>query len=236
MLIGRSISMQRKNIVKDGLVLWLDGKDFTNSPPTSQLRDRSGNDNNATPSGMVYTSLSGSDGNGGIVFDGIDDILTVPYSSPMKLGGNDFTIGTTIIFDNNSLYQVIMTRRKTPVISNEYSFYFANATGTIEFKYTTDGATNIPLSFTFVPVVGVQYDICLKREGDNLYLFINGVKHNTVNTIAGTVFNSNEPLLLGALRNDTVYNSFLIGKIKRILQYNRALTDTEILQNYNTTK
>ena len=42
-------------VVKNGLVLWLDGKDFSNSPASSKWIDKSGKNNDATPSGFGYT-------------------------------------------------------------------------------------------------------------------------------------------------------------------------------------
>ena len=236
MLIKHSIPMQRKNIVKDGLVLWLEGEDFTNSPPTSLLRDRSGNGNNATPSGMAYTVSSGSDNNGRIALDGIDDKMTIPYADTMKLGGNDFTLEVTTSIDTLSTFQVLMSRRLMVFTSIEYMFAYENGANNIEFRYTLDGTTLTILKFYFCPVIGVVYDLCLKRVGNNLYLLVNGVQHTTVNTLTGTLFNSTDNLIIGALKIEGGYSSMLYGKSKRILQYNRALTDAEILQNHNASK
>jgi len=52
------------DIVTDGLQMYLDGADFTNDPETTSWIDRSGNGNNATPSGFDYTTSSGSDETG----------------------------------------------------------------------------------------------------------------------------------------------------------------------------
>jgi hypothetical protein len=58
-MLGLGLGLNKGNsnkgsIVKDGLVLWLDGRDFKNSPPTSSWKDKSGLGNNGVASGFGY--------------------------------------------------------------------------------------------------------------------------------------------------------------------------------------
>ena len=75
-----------------GLVLSLSGSDFTNNPQTTTLPDNSGNGNNFTASGFSYTTSSGSNRNGGIVFDGTDDKLSIARNNMSLNISNGFTI------------------------------------------------------------------------------------------------------------------------------------------------
>ena len=226
---------RRKLIVKNGLVLYLDGKDFSNSPPASSWTDKSGN-NNATPSNFAYTPSSGSDNNGGVVLDGVDDKATISNSSILKLGVSDFTLGFTFKTNSQTNYQQLLSRRNSASSNIEYYFAYNGAANSIDFKYSTDGVTPLLCSFPFTPITGQIYDLSLKRSGNNLYLYINSIQHTTVNTINGSLYLSNADLIIGALNSNGVYGSFLGGTIKRILQYNRALSNTEILRNYSTIK
>jgi hypothetical protein len=49
----------KKGMVTDNLQLYLRGQDFTNDPATTTWEDKSGNDNDATPSNFAYTRDSG---------------------------------------------------------------------------------------------------------------------------------------------------------------------------------
>ena len=56
---------KKKDIVKNGLILWLDGRDFKNSPPSTLWRDKNLNNKytyiNVTPNGD-FTLDSNNDG------------------------------------------------------------------------------------------------------------------------------------------------------------------------------
>jgi hypothetical protein len=83
--------------VMDGLVMYLDaGNTKSYLSGSSTWNDLSGNGNNGTlTNGPTFSSANG----GSIVFDGVDDTITVPYSSTL-----DPTGGITIeawIYANN---------------------------------------------------------------------------------------------------------------------------------------
>ncbi len=220
-------------VVSNGLVMNLRGADFTNSPPTTTWHDESGLGNNATPSGFGYIVTSGSDGQGGVVFDGAGDKVSIPYNSSMSLLGNNFTITARVKF-NGTTTQMFCCRRTSITVAYEYMFYYTSSGFT--FGYSVDGVTQVLTTFPFTMVVGTLYDITLKRVGTSLYLYINGVKQTTVDTITGSLFASTVALIIGASNSSGTYSNFFNGTVKRILQYNRDLTDAEIAQNYNVSK
>jgi hypothetical protein len=221
----------KPEIVKNGLVLWLDGQDFRNNPPESSWRDRSGQGNNATPSNFAYTASSGSDNAGGIVFDGIDDVITVPNKDNLALLASDFTIEVSFKLASLAPASQMLYTRRTAYNSNcEIYIYYIN-NGNFNFCYTTDGITPITVGIPFTASVGVNYIANFIRSGSNLIVFINNIYIGTY-AITGTVFKSTAVTSIGASYATTVYSSYLIGTINRVLQYNRALSVAEIKQNY----
>ena len=236
MLIGHNLSMQRKNIVKDGLKVWLEGKDFTNSPPTSSWRDRSGNGNNAIPSGMAYTVSSGGDNNGGITFDGVDDYLTIANSSDLDFQDGDFTIAFNVNLKTINGIQIFLCKR----LSNTQNYSFDiryNSTNIINFIYTITGASTVQLPFSCTLNINTKYRLCFRRTNGLLSLFINGVFVSSNSLGTDTIFTSTENLIIGALNSSGNKTFLLNGTLKNMLIYkNRALTDAQILQNYNATK
>ena len=229
MLIKHSIPMQRKNIVKDGLVLWLDGKDFTNSPPTSQLRDRSGNGNNATPRGMAYTTSSGSDNNGGVVFDGVNDRALIAESL------------TNLSITNQITCEVIIDKclgigSQAIVSTGTYTgfgIYIRHTVGADVMAYFNYGNN----TYTFDSAMGtldynVPNHLCVTFIDNVIKLYINGVFVGLGSTVVAIATNWSN-LYIGYTANVLTR---LNGTVKKLRMYNRALTDAEILQNYNTSK
>lgn len=234
MLIGRSISMQlsrqRKSIVKDGLKIWLEGEDFTNSPPTSLLRDRSGNGNNATPSGMAYTTVSGSDGNGGIVFDGVDDRALIAESLTNLSITNQITCEVIIDKCLGTGSQAIVS---TGSYTGGFSIYLRHSAGADVMAYFNYGNNTYTFDFAIGTLdYNVPNHLCVTFIDNVIKLYINGVFVGLGSTVIAIATNWSN-LYIGYTVNVLAR---LNGTVKKLRMYNRALTDAEILQNYNATK
>src|SRR5690606_2721951 len=80
--------------IDNGLSLYLNAEDFTNSPQTTSWIDRSGCGNNANVYNFGYTSSSGSDGNGRLVFDGTNDEVNIP--NPINCSGRYLTFEVNV--------------------------------------------------------------------------------------------------------------------------------------------
>ena len=212
--------MAKKNIVKSGLVLWLEGKDFTNTPQTTSWRDRSGLGNNGTPINMAYTTSSGSNGVGGVTFDGVDDYVKV---NNFDFNSSQITVefwvkietltGRNYAFDTNTERDPLMKWKDgdTTVITwglgaASYSRYTqGNKVGTFtHYAQTYDGTTE--------------------------KLYING---DEVDSHTGSEAINFEELWIGEY-NGNGYS--LEGGIDDFRIYNQALTDSEIRQNYNASR
>jgi hypothetical protein len=187
--------------------------------------------NNATPGFFTYTTASGSDGNGWVIFDGVNDRATIINSATLALGSGDFSIGVTVKFNSSAVSQTLLCKRTSSTSNYEFNLFY-NGTTDISFCYTTDGTTQIVKTFPFVPVVGTVYDFVVQRVGNNLYLYVNNAQNTTVNTISGTIFASTANMTIGTADNLV----FLNGGVKRILQYNRSLSIDERTNNYNAIK
>ena len=69
---------------------------------------------------------------------------------------------------------------------------------------------------------------------DTLKLYINGVLKDTNSTFTSTFDISTKPVNIGGQPTD--YQGWANGKIYNAMIYNRALSASEIKQNYNATK
>lgn len=212
-----------KDTVKNGLILEYNGKNFFNDPQTTLLNDRSGNGNHGTPNGFDYTITSGSDGNGGIVFDGVDDYILGNYISEIEytksfsveiiIKNYDKSIGTHSILQNSTNS------------SSRFGCVLSGASGLISFGYYDNiswkgigGYLNDSLS---------ENHILFTCNNTVMKLFINGIEsmistslyvHTLQGFYIGRTSDENRP--------------FFKGSIKKISLYNRVLSDSEITQNY----
>jgi len=203
-------------VVTDGLVLALDAGD-TNSYSGSGTtwNDLSGNGRNATVNGSP-TFTNG-------YFDITSDSTYISLSnSGLVPRTNDFTYSTWINFDATDNLDTI--------------FENGSWTDTLLFRYQTnlvavyaEGA--LRGNFSWTASAGVWYNVIFKRDGGTCSMYINNTLTGTPFTMTTDINLANTNLWL--MRSQHASNQFLNGKIATFSIYNRALTASEIQQNFN---
>jgi hypothetical protein len=211
-----------EDIITNGLVMNLDAG-FTPSYPTTATTwydVSSGGNNGALTNGPTFNS-----GNGGsIVFDGVDDYATV---SSLNLTGitENFTFITVIKFPtfNNG----------GAIVWQAFSSYWALMTntsfGAANLTFTTRGTRGQAAVSSTLTANQWYYVVCKREAGVNS-LYIN----NTIYTYTSDVSSPGGTLF--KIGTDGNNNYFFNGNLALIQLYNRALTQTEIMQNYNAQK
>lgn len=226
-------------IVKDGLVLWLDaGKQESFGSDGTVWRDLSGQDNNGTlSSGVGFTVEQG----GSLIFDGIND-----HISAGALSGS-FTSFTVIVW----FYPTSVTNHENPIDCN---YSYNGTTGNIgpRLEMENDGRltwvysniTNSNNSYYYHLVVSsglaantwhcaaITYDGGTNTSTTYHNGNASGLSRLTVGSPTGFV---------GVMNNVTIGKGFHLGGGERIFTgrvsnvsiYNKALTTAEIQQNFN---
>jgi len=230
--LGLNKNTNKRQIVRNGLVLYLDGRDFKNSPPTSLWMDRSGLGNNATPTGFAYTTASGSDGVSGVVFDGVDDIATVTNNVNFDFGSGDFTIAFSVNMNVKNVINSIVCKRYSA--TSNASFYIYLGTTTIVFAYSVNGTVSSEITFTKTLNVNTKYRILFRRVGTSLKCFVDNILISETSMGTNVIFTSTENMIMGALNSSGTKSYFLNGTILNLLTYKgKGLTDSEIARDYN---
>ena len=240
-------SFIQQDIVRDGLVLWLDANDKTSYPGSGTIwRDLSRGGNNGTLiNGPTFNS-----GNGGsIVFDGSNDYYLGNFSSII----NNTTTGTSPIFTiSNWIFLTANSGiidglgRVSPSEAQSWAHYYryTNPSGpTINFNKVNSGISNIR---TFQVVS--QANVILPNRWNNIVtiynsgtvlFYLNGSQITSsispTNDGSPTIVNNNFSLIFGKSNLGSGGES-LNGRIANYIIYNRALSASEVLQNYNATK
>jgi len=213
-------------IVTNGLVLALDAADKNSYSGTGTTwRDLSGNTNTGTlTNGPTFSGAN----LGTIVFDGVDDYVSISNNSNFN-NGNNITVEAWVLCTNWSSYTHPMIVAKG--INVEWILWKSNDTGVVGklgwrglgTAYTT---TSLPNN-TWVQCVG-----SIGSAGQKVYL--NGVLESTVGNTTFTSGNVNVTIAAGLVTGSP---SNLLGANVAITRiYNIQLTDNQVLQNYNATK
>lgn len=216
-----------QKIVTNGLILHLDAAQLRSYPGTGTTwTDLSGNGNNGTlTNGPTFNSANG----GSIVFDGVNDIVNCGTTITSTLTNCTFE---AIIYHSkpNSKQALIST------FNNNIGYGLEITTGNLVnfFGFTSFGvakdvqSTSALTINTFNQIVGIF-------KSQNLFeIYINGQFNNSSSTTFNSITRGSNPLYLGD--DPSAQVAYFGGRIFNTKIYNRALTATEVLQNYNALK
>ena len=213
-------------VITNGLVLALDAGD-RNSYNSGSLTwfDLTGTNNGTLTNGPTFNSGSG----GSIVFDGVDDYVNIPNNAALNSN-----IGTVSIWFNYTSApgngSVILG--KTDINGSFNGLGISIYQGSLGGQIKGNGAPTTNISGSSIST-NTWYNYIIKyTSGVSYSSYLNGSLIGT-NTLLAFTF-STQPLRL-ARSVDTYWSTFG-GQIPNVQIYNRALSSTEVLQNYNATK
>lgn len=218
------------NIITEGLVLHLDAGDLISYPGTgSTWFDLSGNNYNAT----LYNGPIFSTENEGIIkLDGIDDYIELPTDS-----GRNNTI-------KNSTFTIVFSDSRLTT-SPGISTYLYSMSSVFSCLWKRDSETTHYIrvnnvTFPDIDLGTINEDIIyLTLVIDENYLtkfYVNGTLRNTYDYSGSAIdYLWNSDLELGRRRNfeEGPYDEF---DYHMVSLYDRALSESEVLQNYNAIK
>ncbi len=246
------VNRDYEGIVTNGLVLNLDAG-FTPSYSTSGTTwyDLAYSGNNGTlTNGPSYSSSSG----GTIVLDGTNDYINCGNGSSLQITSN-ITVETWVYLTsltNSSDLNLISKYSNTGGASfqgwilfkstGDYTSYGPGGSGgpnNNEFAWlaTSDGNFNGALIGTGEQVsVNTWYQVVgvFISSSNTIQIYVNGQLKRSgtrTNQTSGVLLNAARNINIGATPEDNA--RFVQGNIATSRVYNRALTSSEVLQNYN---
>jgi hypothetical protein len=225
------------NIVTDGLVLALDAgskKSYAGSGTT--WKDLSGNGNNGT---LVNVPTFDSGNGGSIVFDGVDDYAELPYDSYWDTN----VFGSATNFTLECWYKPDLFKNWDTIIEkSSNSGFYSESEGaaiwtnnvSIQGVFSSGvtgnpGGSNVIISYNTTTLK--WYHINFTGDGTTLRLYVDGIQRATglISSRTIAVENGNVGPRFGR-------RAFMDGKLGTAKFYTRALSASEIQQNYNATK
>lgn len=211
-------------IVTNGLVLHLDAanpKSYSKSGTT--WFDLSGNGNDGTLiNGPTYSSSNG----GSILFDGSNDYASV--SNNVSIVNNNITLNIWAYPTSIGVYKTLISSE--PVLSTQNGYGIRQRIDNVWwFVVGREGngesvQTNLNQNM-WVNLSGTY-------NGSTMILYKNGISVGSTSSARTINFSNN--LTIGIL--PTTLNDPYAGNVSLVQIYNRALSTSEVLQNYNAAK
>lgn len=215
-------------IATDGLVLALDAADRNSYISGSTTwKDLSPNGNNGT---LTNGPTFNSDNGGSIVFDNVNDYVSIPESTSVDITTNTITFGAWCYPTVSNKYQHIIVKNVGE--SRQYGMWLS-VSGTSYIFRSLNGVvtqTNILISTPWI-VNNWNY-IMLVYNGSTIKIYLNGQEVSSQNA-SGNIVHTNSNVNIGG---EPTQAYFFNGRISIAQIYDRALSAAEILQNYNAQK
>ena len=217
------------SIVTSGLVLNLDAGNAASYPGTGTTwTDLSGNGNNATlVNGTSYSSANG----GTMVFDGINDYASISDSTYLDLPNNntmEFWVNSNQLNNND----IISHRWNGYGAAYNPTYASGYVAGKLSIYYNIGGF--LAVSTTTTPIIGQWYHLVGTYDGSVMKIYLNGILENT-RSVSGNIEQNEAGLSIGSYDGlPTEYAGN--GKISIVRYYHKALSATEVLQNFDATK
>jgi hypothetical protein len=223
-------------VVTNGLVLYLDaGNRKSYSGSGTVWNDLSGNNYSGS---LVNGPIFNSSNFGSIVFDGIDD--RVSRSESINVGSN-FTVSVWI-------YPTILGTTRRGIVGNSYNYsgrngWFLctagnNTNNAFFLSIGNDIAARVTPANTLTPNEWVYISAICENGGSNILLYKNGnvLPTYSSSTLTSGIITYTIPQFNIGFRHVGGTTDPYTGNISIVSLYNRVLSSTEILQNYNATK
>jgi hypothetical protein len=204
----------------DLLVLHLDAANTRSYPGSGNtVYDLSGSGNtSALTNGPTYLSSN----LGAFVLDGSNDYILV-NSQANILSKTAYTKIAFIYISNFSTVNNIISGG----FSGQHAFWMF---GTDKLNAGHNGSWNTVVGATSISLNTWYFAAVTYSDSTGWKLYLNGREDGT--SASTTTFTGNQEIVIGAYSSS---NNFT-GRISNIQVYNRALTSTEIFQNYHATK
>lgn len=214
-------------IVTDGLVLNLDAANPYSYNGGTTWTDLSSYGNNGT---LFNSPTYSSAGGGSLTFNGTSSFVSVPNSASLNPGSNGWTVSIWFNATSAALAGVY----GGPILYNKEVLYEgAVGTSVVQIAWQPSWAW---YGTTPTLTAGVWYHTVHTYDGANQRIYLNGVQ-TWSQAMTGVIGTNTYDLGIGCRGlsggSGAGASSFFAGSVSTFSMYNRALSATEIQQNFN---
>lgn len=188
---------------------------------------------NGIMSNITYTSPY-------FTYNGSTSQVSIADNTLLEPGTGEFTIEVWFYRTNTTGSTVILGKFDNGGLASNVSYSIRTSTNSLfaQIGKGTGSTINVDYinSTSYTYLVNTWYQVVyVWKPGISLETFINGTSIGSVSNSLTSILNSTNPLYLGRY-NGGEYSQNFTGRIGITRLYNRALTSTEVSNNYNSTK
>ena len=234
--INTYYSLWDSSIVQSGLVMNLDASfksSYLGTGSTWYDISGSGNNNGTLTNGVGYSSVNG----GVMTFDGVNDYIDMGINTAYNLTNISVSVWVKPSTGTPN-YSPIISRYSSG-INNLQGWVISYATSTSKFKVEGRENSSVYLSFPSTNTYSINnwYNVTWTKSASTWSLYINGVLDRTATIGNGTTAYLSNNMQIGGSHESVIADRWY-GKqdIGGAQIYNRALSATEIQQNFNASK
>ena len=211
--------------IQDNLVLWYDGyvNTTTHAYNSTTWKDLSGTGNNVTVSGATWY-------NNYLSFDGVNDYAYKTSGAKYNIS-KEHTI--EVLFRPKSIsskFQMIFNTINTGAGISQYGSLWISSANALRYETADGTANNLYQGFTLYSEDMGEYILMSNVRKDKNYKTYNLMNLLDEDTVTWNARTPNPAIFIGG---STYYFK---GEIYSIRIYNKALTEEELLHNYNYDK
>ena len=217
-------------IISSGLQLYIDPSLNSSYTSGTGVTDISGNGRSGTLTNGTYYNSGTASAGGAFVFDGVNDYIQTNYNHNLAAGDN-FTAnvwvnGRSYSASGNSL--VVSNYNGTP---GPYNLYILNSGKFL--GWTRDNNNNLIYISSTTTITDKWYYLTYKKQGSTFSLYVNGVLEASDTANLGAITPNNN-IVIG--QQNIYFGQPYLGKVGEVHLYNVALSDSEILHNFTSTR
>jgi hypothetical protein len=194
------------------------------------INDLSVNGLNGTMSNVSFTDPYFS-------YNGSSSEISVPDNALLEPGSGDWSIEFWVNYSVLAGSSRILIAKTDGGLSAEWGYGLRTAANGNTLMEIGNGTTSLQSSLTalttntWYQVVGVWTNV----SSNSLSLYINGNLIGSISHSFTSIKNTTSPLYLGSF-NGGQFSQWLNGRMGVVRIYDKSLTSSEILQNYNADK
>ena len=194
--------------------------------------DNTPNDALGTYNGTLVNGATYGTGiiNQGFSLDGVNDYVDLGVNPQYDFGTNDFTFSIWAYWTINRAYNAIFDIGDYFGTNNSFCLY-ANSSQKLDLWYRNSSGSYFEIGTTGTGtfVINTWNHVVVRRTSNTIDIFINNVKYNLSTTFTAPLGNATGDSKIG-------YNGygFFIGKLDEFAAFNRALSDSEVTELYNS--
>lgn len=217
-------------VVTDGLVLALDAANVKSYPRSGSSWFDLTQINAAAnfSNGITY----GTTNNGTLIFNGTNQYGSITHNSILSFGSSGFTCD---LFIKTTLTSAASRRLTQKGVGgpNDLEYLFAvNTTGNLTASTSTTGSSQTAASTSTVQVKDNAWThVALVKSGTSANFYKDGILGFT-GTVDASPIQLSGPQYIGGAGAAAYFS----GEMASLKIYNRALSDVEVLQNFNATR